>query len=189
MFFFIPHQSWAPIKTFASMKAKNLGMMASIRVLKNWEPNGSYSYESWQVELTTNSKFIYALSPFSLSLASPVAKVDVDCLNIGCCTCAALLHSEPCCPLSFIKRTCSVFGLQERATSDGCINSLVLLQALLSNYNPGLQLSPAAKQIELDLLRTLPNNKHYESPHSSGYYSLYRERELDLLRTLPNNKH
>jgi hypothetical protein len=42
------------------------------------------------------------------------------------------------------------------------------VQALLSNYNPGLQLSPAAKQIELDLLRTLPNNKHYESPHSSG---------------------
>ena len=89
--------------------------------------------------------------------------------------CPALLHSEPCCPLSFIKRTCSVFayqkrGLQERATSpDGCINSYVLLQALLSNYNPGLQLSPAAKQIELDLLRTLPNNKHYESPHSSGY--------------------
>ena len=109
--------------------------------------------------------------------------------------CPALLHSEPCRPLGFIKRTCSVFayqkrGLQEIATSpDGCINSYVLLQALLSNYNPGLQLSPAAKQIELDLLRTLPNNKHYESPHSSGYYSLYRERELDLLRTLPNNKH
>ena len=87
--------------------------------------------------------------------------------------CPALLHSEPCRPLGFIKRTCSVFGLQERATSDGCINSLVLLQALLSNYNPGLQLSPAAKQIELDLLRTLPNNKHYESPHSSGFYIVY----------------
>lgn len=47
-------------------------------------------------------------------------------------------------------------------------------QALLSNYNPGLQLSPAAKQIELDLLRTLPNNKHYESPHSSGIPKLRR---------------
>ena len=35
---------------------------------------------------------------------------------------------------------------------------------------------PAAKQIELDLLRTLPNNKHYESPHSPGWsldYILY----------------
>jgi hypothetical protein len=46
-------------------------------------------------------------------------------------------------------------------------------QALLSNYNPGLQLSPAAKQIELDLLRTLPNNKHYESPHSSGPFFIF----------------
>jgi hypothetical protein len=45
---------------------------------------------------------------------------------------------------------------------------MFISQALLSNYNPGMQLSPAAKQIELDLLRTLPNNKHYESPHSSG---------------------
>ena len=44
------------------------------------------------------------------------------------------------------------------------------LQALLSNYNPGLALSPAAKQIELDLLRTLPSNKHYDSPHASGYH-------------------
>jgi hypothetical protein len=52
-------------------------------------------------------------------------------------------------------------------------------QALLSNYNPGLQLSPAAKQIELDLLRTLPNNKHYESPHSSGpVFFLISKRNL-----------
>jgi hypothetical protein len=28
--------------------------------------------------------------------------------------------------------------------------------------------SPAAKQIELDLLRTLPNNKHYDKPDSDG---------------------
>jgi hypothetical protein len=66
-------------------------------------------------------------------------------------------------------------------------------QALLSNYNPGLQLSPAAKQIELDLLRTLPNNKHYESPHSSGTVHfccflilekvlLHRKKEKDLLK-------
>ena len=41
-------------------------------------------------------------------------------------------------------------------------------QALLSNYNPGLALSPAAKQIELDLLRTLPSNRHYDSPHADG---------------------
>ena len=47
-------------------------------------------------------------------------------------------------------------------------NYEIFLQALLSNYNPGLTLSPAAKQIELDLLRTLPSNKHYDSPHASG---------------------
>ena len=41
-------------------------------------------------------------------------------------------------------------------------------QALLSNYNPGLALSPAAKQIELDLLRTMPNNIYYENNHSKG---------------------
>ena len=41
-------------------------------------------------------------------------------------------------------------------------------QALLSNYNPGMALSPAAKQIELDLLRTLPNNIYYENNHSKG---------------------
>ena len=41
-------------------------------------------------------------------------------------------------------------------------------EALLSNYNPGLTLSPAAKQIELDLLRTLPSNKHYDGPHATG---------------------
>ena len=41
-------------------------------------------------------------------------------------------------------------------------------QALLSNYNPGLTLSSAAKQIELDLLRTLPNNIHYDSNHAKG---------------------
>ena len=43
-------------------------------------------------------------------------------------------------------------------------------QALLSNYNPGLTLSSAAKQIELDLLRTLPNNIHYDSTHAKGYW-------------------
>ena len=40
--------------------------------------------------------------------------------------------------------------------------------ALLSNYNPGLTLSSAAKQIELDLLRTLPNNVYYDRPHARG---------------------
>ena len=47
-------------------------------------------------------------------------------------------------------------------------------QALLSNYNPGLALSPAAKQIELDLLRTLPNNIYYENNHSKGIAKLRR---------------
>ena len=41
-------------------------------------------------------------------------------------------------------------------------------QDLLSNYNPGPTLTPAAKQIELDLLRTLPHNKHYDTPHAAG---------------------
>ena len=41
-------------------------------------------------------------------------------------------------------------------------------KALLSNYNPGLTLSSAAKQIELDLLRTLPNNIHYDNSHAKG---------------------
>ena len=49
-----------------------------------------------------------------------------------------------------------------------------MVQALLSNYNPGLALSPAAKQIELDLLRTLPNNIYYENNHSKGVPKLRR---------------
>ncbi|KAJ8344505.1 hypothetical protein SKAU_G00318340 [Synaphobranchus kaupii] len=32
--------------------------------------------------------------------------------------------------------------------------------------------NPASKQIELDLLRTLPNNKHYSSPESPGIHKL-----------------
>ncbi|XP_035252016.1 TBC1 domain family member 2B [Anguilla anguilla] len=32
--------------------------------------------------------------------------------------------------------------------------------------------NPASKQIELDLLRTLPNNKHYSSPESQGIHKL-----------------
>ena len=48
-------------------------------------------------------------------------------------------------------------------------------QKLLSNYNPAkVNLSPAAKQIELDLLRTLPNNKHYDGPHADGIAKLRR---------------
>lgn len=47
-------------------------------------------------------------------------------------------------------------------------------QKLLSNYNPSRQLTPAAKQIELDLLRTLPNNKHYDRPHADGIAKLRR---------------
>eukprot|EP00095_Tigriopus_kingsejongensis_P002735 maker-scaffold226_size249562-snap-gene-1.19 protein:Tk02735 transcript:maker-scaffold226_size249562-snap-gene-1.19-mRNA-1 annotation:"tbc1 domain family member 2b-like" len=47
-------------------------------------------------------------------------------------------------------------------------------QKLLSNYNPGQTISPAAKQIELDLLRTLPNNKHYDGPHADGIAKLRR---------------
>ena len=60
----------------------------------------------------------------------------------------------------------------------------------MSNYNPGPQMCPAAKQIELDLLRTLPNNKHYESPHSPGtciYLSISspaaEQIQLDLFMT------
>ncbi len=47
-------------------------------------------------------------------------------------------------------------------------------QKLLSNYNPSRNLTPGAKQIELDLLRTLPNNKHYDSPHADGIPKLRR---------------
>ena len=47
-------------------------------------------------------------------------------------------------------------------------------QKLLANYNPGRQLTPAAKQIELDLLRTLPNNRHYDGPHADGIAKLRR---------------
>ncbi|EDL20908.1 TBC1 domain family member 2B isoform 2 [Mus musculus] len=41
-----------------------------------------------------------------------------------------------------------------------------LLQKALEKQNP------ASKQIELDLLRTLPNNKHYSSPTSEGIQKL-----------------
>ncbi|XP_012783173.2 TBC1 domain family member 2B [Ochotona princeps] len=41
-----------------------------------------------------------------------------------------------------------------------------LLQTALEKQNP------AAKQIELDLLRTLPNNRHYSSPTSEGIQKL-----------------
>lgn len=41
-----------------------------------------------------------------------------------------------------------------------------LLQEALEKQNP------ASKQIELDLLRTLPNNKHYASPTSEGIQKL-----------------
>lgn len=44
---------------------------------------------------------------------------------------------------------------------------------LLANYNPGLP-TPAARQIELDLLRTLPNNKHYDNPNADGIPKLRR---------------
>ena len=47
-------------------------------------------------------------------------------------------------------------------------------QKLLSNYNPTQNLTSAAKQIELDLLRTLPNNKHYDTPHADGIAKLRR---------------
>ena len=33
---------------------------------------------------------------------------------------------------------------------------------------------PPLLQIELDLLRTLPNNKHYDSPHADGVAKLRR---------------
>jgi len=45
---------------------------------------------------------------------------------------------------------------------------------LLANYNPSRNLTPAAKQIELDLLRTLPNNKHYDNPNADGIPKLRR---------------
>lgn len=34
--------------------------------------------------------------------------------------------------------------------------------------------SSAAKQIELDLLRTLPSNRHYDGPHAAGIAKLRR---------------
>ena len=41
--------------------------------------------------------------------------------------------------------------------------------------------SPAVKQIELDLLRTLPNNKHYDKPDADGVGA---RLALDNLTTL-----
>ena len=53
-------------------------------------------------------------------------------------------------------------------------------QALLSNYNPGLSLSTAAKQIELDLLRTLPSNVYYDRPHARGMNIKYNRNGDEL---------
>lgn len=50
------------------------------------------------------------------------------------------------------------------ATGPGYFQAL--LQRALEKQNP------ASKQIELDLLRTLPNNKHYASPTSEGVQKL-----------------
>ncbi|XP_064087221.1 TBC1 domain family member 2B-like isoform X1 [Macrobrachium nipponense] len=47
-------------------------------------------------------------------------------------------------------------------------------QDLLARRASTATLDPAAKQIELDLLRTLPNNRHYESFHSDGIARLRR---------------
>ena len=47
-------------------------------------------------------------------------------------------------------------------------------KTLLANYNPTPNLTPAAKQIELDLLRTLPNNKHYDHQNADGIAKLRR---------------
>ena len=41
-------------------------------------------------------------------------------------------------------------------------------QVLLSNYKPGFTVTTAAKQIELDLLRTFPDNIHYQNAESEG---------------------
>ncbi|XP_042203732.1 TBC1 domain family member 2B-like [Homarus americanus] len=45
---------------------------------------------------------------------------------------------------------------------------------LLARRTTSSTLGAAAKQIELDLLRTLPNNRHYESFHSDGIARLRR---------------
>lgn len=51
-------------------------------------------------------------------------------------------------------------------------------ECLAEDYYRGLlslareRQNPASKQIELDLLRTLPNNKHYASPSSDGIQKL-----------------
>nr|XP_045612119.1 TBC1 domain family member 2B-like [Procambarus clarkii] len=47
-------------------------------------------------------------------------------------------------------------------------------QDLLAQRTTSSTLDAAAKQIELDLLRTLPNNRHYESFHSDGIAKLRR---------------
>ncbi|CAL4120820.1 unnamed protein product, partial [Meganyctiphanes norvegica] len=47
-------------------------------------------------------------------------------------------------------------------------------QDLLARHHQSSTLDPSAKQIELDLLRTLPNNRHYESFHSDGIAKLRR---------------
>ena len=46
---------------------------------------------------------------------------------------------------------------------------------LLANCSSsGQKLTSAAKQIELDLLRTLPNNKHYDGSNADGIPKLRR---------------
>ncbi len=66
------------------------------------------------------------------------------------------------------------------STSSSSLNASSHLQTdyyqkLLANYNPtGRNLTPAAKQIELDLLRTLPSNKHYDHIHADGIPKLRR---------------
>lgn len=58
---------------------------------------------------------------------------------------------------------------QERADKGpGYYEDLVLSPSATSTYDP------AVKQIELDLLRTLPNNRHYETPDAPGINPLRR---------------
>ncbi|KAH9366347.1 hypothetical protein HPB48_006201 [Haemaphysalis longicornis] len=70
---------------------------------------------------------------------------------------------------SFLSRCIEFHVGQERAErGPGYYEDLVLSPSATSSYDP------AVKQIELDLLRTLPNNRHYETPDAPGINPLRR---------------
>ncbi|XP_013383213.1 TBC1 domain family member 2B isoform X1 [Lingula anatina] len=69
-------------------------------------------------------------------------------------------------------RICIGFRISKLRDRLGCGYYQNLLSSKVKTSNN--RANPAAKQIELDLLRTLPNNKHYESLNSDGIPKLRR---------------